>query len=399
MRTVDDDLELRLRESLHLVASCVEPPEGLSSRIVATAQAEDAAAPEGRSDRHGPFDGQGGRRWLPLAAAAAVVAVVVASALVASRLRHEPSPARVSVAEPVAWSAFGRRATTDLARDKEPAVATAGLRACKPDDFRLASARPTSTPRADGWVVTTVVMASTSTGSCSVSQYGLDAELVDATGRTLPQDAPHATGGLRTGPYLVTPGQLVVSRISWAVVGGSWLPSALVVLPSPGKGSSTTTAGLRVPLAGVLAPTNPRGPTNSEPWRSGVEASTPAVVDAGSLASLTARLAAPASVHQGATLDYTVTLRNGTDEPVRLEPCPDVVEVLSVVPQKTPLSVGFGAPLNCGAAAPAIAPAESVAFRMRLDTSGVVGGAGRLTWQLVGEGTVLEADSPVQILP
>jgi hypothetical protein len=76
----------------------------------------------------------------------------------------------------------------------------------------------------------------------------------------------------------------------------------------------------------------------------------------------------PASAVVGESMEFTIALRNGHALPVSLDPCP-VYTIQASILDATGKEDAFFDPeytLNCGSRA-AIAPDESVAFRMRLD--------------------------------
>lgn len=88
-------------------------------------------------------------------------------------------------------------------------------------------------------------------------------------------------------------------------------------------------------------------------------------------------IAAPASVHRGSTLSFTVTLSNRSSGDYRLSPCPDYVEILGA---KDPVATYQ---LNCSPVG-MIAAGRSAAFEMRLDVpSSLAVGSTQLHWALV----------------
>ena len=74
---------------------------------------------------------------------------------------------------------------------------------------------------------------------------------------------------------------------------------------------------------------------------------------------VTAKIAAPASVRRGATLDYFVTIRNEGSRDYLLQPCPDYFEFLMGVKN------GPSYQLNCSPVG-LIEPGRSETFEMRL---------------------------------
>lgn len=151
------------------------------------------------------------------------------------------------------------------------------------------------------------------------------------------------------------------------------------------SGEVNATSDLRVPLGSVTIPPHPRNPSNEGPWRSTAIGSIEAVTDAGTLASLTATVTAPATITDGDVLRYTVTLTNPTDMAVTLADCPAFVERLDVIPLKTATTVGFRGPLNCAQAPKTVGAGQTVRFHFELPTAGEIPGPGRLTWQLLAE--------------
>jgi len=248
----------------------------------------------------------------------------------------------------------------------------------------------------DGWVTTSYIVRSTAASACSVSAYGIDVELVDATGQPLPQDVPRPAGPARSpSNILVEPGQLVSSVVDWArYEGRAPKPTEIVVLPS------SQTTKLAISLAGVDIPPHPKATSNFGQWRAGWDAdASPLIADPGMPSSLAAIMDAPATAANGGTLRYTVTLTNRTNVSVALTDCPDFAERLDVVPSKQVYTVGFRGPLNCAAAPATIAPGSSVVFDFELDTRGVEPGTGRLTWQLVGSAGFPRADEQLSVTP
>jgi hypothetical protein len=183
--------------------------------------------------------------------------------------------------------------------------------------------------------------------------------------------------------------------VDWAwYEGRAPRPAAISVLPS------SHTANLAIWLTGVDIPPHPKATSNFGQWRAGWYAlETPLVADPGTPNSLTAAMNAPATVANGTTLRYTVTLTNHTSVPVSLTNCPDFVERIDVVPSKQTYTAGFRGPLNCAAAPESIAPGSSVVFDFELDTNGVEPGSGRLSWQIAGASGIPQADERVTVTP
>lgn len=393
MTTTDDDLEQRLRDSLQAVGVAAQPPDGLVGRLHRAATSASADITSLHQPTH-PSRRTPAARWTPLLAAAAVIAILAVAGVVAVHRSRTTVPGPSSYASrPVPWSAAGGRVTTETAPPPAVARATPGTRGCVSDDFTLVSGSSKPALGSSGWMVTTYTLVSVATSPCA--DYELSAGLVDAQGTPLPVDAVPSGGGahaISEGPPRVDPGDLVTGTASWAVVRGATNPpAALVVLPDRLAVAPRTRPPLAVSLAGVTIPPNPENPVvgGGGPWRSTSYGNEITVSQPGGLSSLTTVVTAPVSVRLGQLLTYTVELHNPTDDPVSLAECPEFVEVLSVVPQKEPISSGARGPLNCAAAPPSIAPGESVVFLMELSTVGVVTGPGFVTWQLLAHGALV----------
>jgi hypothetical protein len=256
-------------------------------------------------------------------------------------------------------------------------------RLCTSADLKLISSSSQPTPDQAGWVTTQYTLRSRATSDCAISAYGVGVMLTDANGRALPQDASSFSGPpLRPDSLLVHPGQFISSGATWAYVSGSGPRPVDLVITLGASLETPPNTTLSIPVTGVPIPTNPVNNSNRGPWRSGwYPGRAPSVSDPGSLSSLTAVIHAPQSVIGGKVLRYTVELQNRTDTAVSLGPCPEVIQRLTVVPQKQAHTVGVKGPLNC-APAPAISAHSSTTFAFQLDTTGLVTGQGTLRWQL-----------------
>lgn len=103
---------------------------------------------------------------------------------------------------------------------------------------------------------------------------------------------------------------------------------------------------------------------------------------AGSLQALTAELTAPGSATAGSRLDYTVTLKNPTDQPVALSSgCPAYEQVLNTADG---VSESSSLRLNCAGAANAVPAHGELQFEMRADVPQAAGHEGgiKLGWRL-----------------
>lgn len=413
MTTTDDDLEQRLRDSLHAVGASVRPPDRLVEQLyraaATTPKAEtetlraDVTAPHQLSD---PGRRARDARWAPLLAVAAVVAIlVVGVGVVALHRSRTTVPAPSSYAGgPVPWSEAGARATTQLAPPTTIARAAEGTRACLSDDFRVVSGSSKRAIGPSGWMVTTYTLVSVTSSPC-VLGYVLPAGLVDSRGVSLPVEAGSHGGAMPRFdlPPRVDPGELVTGTVSWGVVQGATNPPAdVVILPDGYSAGSRRRPPLAISLSGVTIPPNPENPTigGGDIWRGAALGNEVTVSQPESLASLISTVTAPDSVRLGQVLSYAVELRNLTDDPVSLANCPELIEVLSVVPQKVAISSGRRGRLNCAAAPRSISPHTAIVFQMKLPTIGVVAGSGSLTWQLVTDGAaVVNSRSYLTVLP
>jgi len=181
----------------------------------------------------------------------------------------------------------------------------------------------------------------------------------------------------------VRPGQLVAGDTQWAVQQDRTQRPAAIVL---NFGADDPHSPLRVSVTGVAIAAHPAPDGESNQYRTVVTGRILSITDPGSLASLSAFLKAPATVKTGATLPGWVTISNNTNTPVKVSPCPEVVEQLRVVPMKVEIVIGVRGPLNCGQAPKSLVPGSSVTFEMALDTAGQQAGEGMLSWQLLAGG-------------
>lgn len=346
-------------------------------------------------------------RWAPVLAVAAVVAILaVGAGVVAVHRSRTTVPATSSYAGgPVPWSAAGGHPTTESAPLPAVAGAPPGTRGCVSDDFRLVSGSSKPGPGSSGWMITTYTLVSVASSPCA--SWELSAGLDDSRGVPLPVDGVPQGGDMPRfdGPPRVDPGDLVTGTVTWAVVRGATNPPAdLVILPDYPGMAPRKRPPLAISLAGVTIPPNPQNPNSGGggpyTWRSTSYGNAITVSQPGSLASLTATVTAPDTVRLGQVLAYAVELKNPTNDPVSLERCPEVIQVLSVVPQKEPISSGFRGPLNCAAAPGSIPPGGAVDFRMEVATHGLVPGSGYFTWQLASNGSVVsDLRAQITVLP
>jgi hypothetical protein len=376
-----DQLGDELRDTLHVAAQEVRLPPDLAERLLTLVPA-------------GATSGRGGvrprRGWIrPAIAAAAAVAVIAG---VTSVVAHRNSTSRppASRAAVVPWNAAAQKAL-NVPVGPLPAIVTPpaqigappGLRACTNLDFRLIWSQSQLGGLEGQSVLTSYRLESIATTPCSVSSYGLNAELVKANGSPLPNDMIIAGRSLDPSTLLVKPGHLVTGVIIWSVVKDkARRPVAIALLGVNGQNPRADTR-LSIPIADVSAPPNPPNPSNLGPWRAGWWSQSPTVQDPAALNSLVATVIGPASVGAGQVLQAEVRLENQTPEPVSLSACPEVVVTLYVVPLKDAYVTGTRGLLNCGAAPKVVKPGASVTFAVQVPTAGEPAGVGRLTWSLV----------------
>jgi hypothetical protein len=282
----------------------------------------------------------------------------------------------------VPWNAVNVRPDTTVIPVAPIAAAPPGVRRCSNADVRLESVRTDTTPAVDGWLITTFVLRSVAGTECAVPHGRVRVGLVDDAGVALPVDFVPSGPALFPEAFLVRPGQLISGHARWAVHEGRARRPARLVIYVEWRGDIAN-EGLSVSLAGVAIPAHPRQPSNLGPWRATSYGFIDSVTDPGSLASLTASVAAPAAIVIGSVLRYSVTLTNPTTTAVPLSPCPDFMQSLDVIPSKHATTVGFRGTLNCGQAPNTISPGESVTLDYELDTTGQIPGPGRLAWNLL----------------
>jgi hypothetical protein len=387
------EFEDELRATTRGVAAGTSTPAGLSDRLIVN-----AATPR-RADRR-PARG----RYVPAVAAGVVVVVIVGIGVVVSLARagddHKAAantvvPFNAAGVRSVSISEFGAASGVEPPREVD---APSGTRLCVGGDFELLSARSESTR--DRWVKTSFVLRSMGSTNCAVSVRGSSGALTDASGNVLPNNVP-ASSGPYVPDLLVRPGELAAGAARWAWDGHSTArPARLIVLPD----DRTQAVRLSISLAGVSIPHAPISDevSNDKPgvMSVGVSSAFSGVADPGSLASLDAVVRAAGSIELGAPLRYAVELRNDTDVPVSLANCPDVVQLLGVVPAKVTIAVGVRGRLNCADAPAMIEPNSSVTFAFAIDSTGVVAGDGRLTWSLVaGDLTALSIATQIKVSP
>ncbi len=229
-------------------------------------------------------------------------------------------------------------------------------------------------------MTTTFVVQFTGSAPCSTNPGLLGVTMTAADGTILPIDTMPAGPGhppLRIGPH-----QLVFGSVQWAVKPGRPQPTHLKFA----LGDSPSVRPISISVADVSIPPHASSPDPQNAWQSTAYGQLNSAADPATLATLTATVTAPATVHVPSTLLYAVTLTNPTNTTVPLTGCPQFGEQLSVVPLKTPTTVGARGPLNCSHLPHAITANSSVTMQMQLDTAGQVAGPGRLTWQLLDRG-------------
>jgi len=95
------------------------------------------------------------------------------------------------------------------------------------------------------------------------------------------------------------------------------------------------------------------------------------------LIAITVSISAPASVRRGSTLRYTAAVRNDSQTPYRLDPCPDFVAYLGGKQATETYQ------LNC-APVGLLDPGETATFDMRFDVSRALSpGPAPLSWGLI----------------
>lgn len=254
--------------------------------------------------------------------------------------------------------------------------APTNLRQCGGGQFELLPDSGRTTSTSGGYLATTFVMQFTGSAACSMEPGFFGVDMIAADGSKLPIDTMPA--GPAHEPLRVGAHQLVFGVVSWSVAPGRALPTHLTF--TLGNNSSVLPAS--IPVADVKIPAHSSDHSPENAWQSTAYGLLTSVADAGSLASLTATIMAPATVRAPSVLRYTVTLTNPTTTSVPLVGCPQFDEQLSVVPLKTPITVGAHGPLNCSMMPRAISAGSSVTMQMELDSKGEIAGDGGLTWQV-----------------
>lgn len=220
--------------------------------------------------------------------------------------------------------------------------------------------------------------------------FGLN--MTSADGTILPIDA--VPTGAPHPLLLIRAHQLVFGSIWWAVKSGRPQPTHLSFV----LGENPSVRPISISVAQVSLPPHSSNPDPENASQSTVYGLLTSAADPATLASLTATVTAPATVHVPAVLRYTVTLTNPTDTTVPLTDCPQFGEQLSVVPLKAPTTVGARGPLNCSALPQTIPANSSVTMQMQLDTAGQIAGQGGVTWQLLDHGhEATAADTSVAV--
>lgn len=360
------------------------------------------------------------RRMVPLVVTAAAVALLVGGGVWVTR-HHATDPA---TAPPPAAStgpvASTTPATSTPARTTDPATtatwtsavpgstgrltpaatvatptplgASAGTRSCQGADFQVVSSR--TVPRDDGWLSTAIVLRSTGRSACALQRGYFVGSLVDAKGDPLPIDAFPAGPAFFPATLLVQPGDLTFGTVSWAAVRGKAATPVWLAVPI-GDGRNRP----RVSLEGVAIPPDPHDPSHLGPWRSTAFGQWETVVRPGSLGSLSASVQAPATAALGRPLAYTATLTNPTRTSVSLAGCPRFVQSAQVVPWKTPVVVASSGRLNCAGLPASLAPGQTVTLELQIGTTGLVAGAGSVSWQLLDDLTpALTATAAVRFI-
>lgn len=327
-------------------------------------------APEPRRDR----------RWTVTVAVVTVVLVIAGvSAVVAARRHREaahPSP-QPSVAV-VPWNPVGVRPDNGGAPNPRDVLVPRTVRPCMNADFAATTAPVSTTTQDQGELTTAFTLRLVGATACALDQR-MNADLLDAHGRTLPNDYP-VSAGPAFPPLLALPGQLVMGAVTWFVYQGRAKPPTHIALY---PGDSVPKLRIEVSVGGVNIPPHPADWYHATVWRSGNTGNLDRVATDGGLSALDATYSGPSRVALGTTLRYRITLTNRGTKAVSLRSCPGFVEQLAVIPIKFATVVGRRGPLNCVRAPAAIAVDGAVTFAFELPTTGQILGPGHLTWQLV----------------
>lgn len=290
------------------------------------------------------------------------------------------APPATSTAVPVPWTPAGVRSVTDLVPAAAPQLAPANLPQCGGSEFTLlpVSARTTST--SGGFLTTEFVVQFTGSAPCWSNAGFFGVNMTAEDGTIVPIDTMPA--GPAHFPLTVGSHQLVFGSIQWAVRPGRPRPTQLTFT----LGDTPSVRPIKISVADVSIPPHSSSHDPQNAWQSTAYGLLTSAADPATLATLTATVTAPATVRVPSALVYTVTLENPTNITVLLTGCPQFGEQLSVVPLKTPTTVGARGPLNCAHLPHAITANSSVTMQMQLNTDGQVPGPGRLTWQLLDRG-------------
>lgn len=287
-----------------------------------------------------------------------------------------PTPTLAAV---VPWNPAGVRSVTEIMPAAQSIPAPTNLPGCDGAKFRLLPTSARTAPILQEWS-TTFVLAFTGSSPCSTNRGFFGVTMTAADGSTLPIDTMPA--GPAHPLLVIRPHQLVFGSITWAVNQGRRHPTHLTF----DIGDTPSPQPIDIPVADVSIPPHPTSPSPRNTGGSTAYGLLTFAADPGVLATLTVAVTAPATVRASSTLLYAVTLTNPTNTTVPLTGCPQFVEQLSVVPLKTPTTVGARGPLNCAHLPPTITANTSVTMQMQLDTAGQVPGPGGLTWQLLDHG-------------
>jgi hypothetical protein len=289
------------------------------------------------------------------------------------------TPPTTSTAVTVPWNGAGVRSVADLAPPATSPPAPSGPGDCT-GGFQLLPRSPRTTSPSGGNSTTTFVVQYNGSAPCSTNPGFFGVTMTAADGTTLPIDSMPA--GPYHPPLRIGPHQLVFGSIQWAVAPGRPQPTHLTFT----LGDTPSVRSISIPVADVSRPPQSSSPAPQNAGQATAYGLLTSAAAPATLATLTAAMATPATVHVPSTLLYVVTLINTTNTAVPLVGCPQFAEQLSVVPLKTPTTVGAAGSLNCSRLPRAIIANSSVTMLMKLDTVGQVAGPGRLTWQLLDHG-------------
>jgi hypothetical protein len=236
------------------------------------------------------------------------------------------------------------------------------------------SGRPGRSGPAAGTVYTQVVLTNHSDRPCTLagSPAAVTGSLPGGGTVTLAGAARHVTGLGGPGPANLRPGESGLLTLAYGdgctaiTSGGKALYRALFLAVRGGRVLVRFPSDLNL-VCGLAV-----GQFAAEPG--------PPPGSRSALNVLTVTAALPARLRAGATVGYTVTLRNRGRVPVRLMPCPSYTEYLGVFsPAARHSHVTRRYYLNCGAVRQ-IPARGSVTFAMRLPVPGEYGQA-KFDWQ------------------